>query len=111
MNYLDIIIGIILLVFGFKGLRKGLIIEVVTLLAFGVGIYGATYAYKAKKEGKRCLVIDQRPHLGGNIYCDLKYKELAEQEKNVIFGGRLAEYKYYDIAPIIEKVMEFNLHI
>ena len=41
MNYLDIIIAIILLLFGIKGLRKGLIIEVVTLLAFGVGIYKA----------------------------------------------------------------------
>ena len=40
------------------------------LLIVGSGIYGATYAYKAKKEGKRCLVIDQRPHLGGNIYCE-----------------------------------------
>ena len=40
------------------------------LLIVGAGIYGATYAYKAKKEGKRCLVIDQRPHLGGNIYCE-----------------------------------------
>lgn len=36
----------------------------------------------------------------------LKYKDLASNEKNVIFGGRLAEYKYYDMAPVIEKVME-----
>ena len=43
MNYLDIIIAIVLLIFGLKGLRKGLIIEVVTLLAFGVGIYGAMH--------------------------------------------------------------------
>lgn len=43
MNYLDIIIAIILFLFGFKGLRKGLIVEVVTLLAFGVGIYGAMH--------------------------------------------------------------------
>lgn len=43
MNYLDIIIAIILFLFGFKGLRKGLIIEVVTLLAFGIGIYGAMH--------------------------------------------------------------------
>jgi membrane protein required for colicin V production len=43
MNYLDIIIAIILLIFGFKGLRKGLIIEVVTLVAFGAGIYGAMH--------------------------------------------------------------------
>lgn len=43
MNYLDIIIAIILFLFGFKGFRKGLVIEVVTLLAFGVGIYGAMH--------------------------------------------------------------------
>ena len=43
MNYLDIIIAIILFVFGWKGLRKGLIIEVVTLVAFGAGIYGAMH--------------------------------------------------------------------
>ena len=34
-----------------------------------------------------------------------KYRELAAKEKNVIFGGRLAEYKYYDMAPIIAAVM------
>ena len=39
-----------------------------------------------------------------------KYRALAAKEKDVIFGGRLAEYKYYDMAPIIEKVMKiFNL--
>lgn len=43
MNYLDIIIAIILFLFGFKGFRKGLVIEVVTLLAFAVGIYGAMH--------------------------------------------------------------------
>ena len=37
----------------------------------------------------------------------LKYKALADQEENVIFGGRLAEYKYYDMAPVIEKVMDY----
>ena len=35
----------------------------------------------------------------------LKYKALADKEKNVIFGGRLAEYKYYDMAPVIERVI------
>ena len=34
-----------------------------------------------------------------------KYKKLAEKEKNVIFGGRLAEYKYYDMDKVIEKVL------
>lgn len=36
-----------------------------------------------------------------------KYRALAAQEKDIIFGGRLAEYKYYDMAPIIERVMDF----
>lgn len=36
----------------------------------------------------------------------LKYKELADKEEKVIFGGRLAEYKYYDMAPIIERVLQ-----
>ena len=35
-----------------------------------------------------------------------KYKKMAENEKNVIFGGRLADYKYYDMWNIIEKVLE-----
>ena len=45
-----------------------------------------------------------------NMKLYARYKNLAEKEKNVIFGGRLAEYKYYDMAPIIEKVLDsFNL--
>ena len=37
----------------------------------------------------------------------LKYKALAEVEPDVVFGGRLAEYKYYDMAPVIRKVMDY----
>lgn len=39
-------------------------------LIVGSGLFGATFAYKASKEGKKCLVIDKRPHIGGNIYCE-----------------------------------------
>ena len=38
-----------------------------------------------------------------------KYQKLAEKENNVIFGGRLAEYKYYDMAPVIERVLKLSL--
>lgn len=38
-----------------------------------------------------------------------KYKELAQKEKNVIFGGRLAEYKYYDMAPIVELALNMDI--
>lgn len=39
-------------------------------LIVGSGLYGATFAYLARKAGKKCLVIDKRAHLGGNIYCE-----------------------------------------
>ena len=39
-------------------------------LIVGSGLFGATFAYLAKKAGKRCLVIDKRQHSGGNIYCE-----------------------------------------
>ena len=38
-----------------------------------------------------------------------RYRQLAADEKNVIFGGRLAEYKYYDMAPIVEKVLNMEI--
>jgi UDP-galactopyranose mutase len=34
-----------------------------------------------------------------------QYKALAQEEKDVLFGGRLAEYKYYDMAPTIEQAL------
>lgn len=39
-------------------------------LIIGAGLYGATFAHFARKQGKRCLVIDKRPNPGGNIYCE-----------------------------------------
>ena len=39
-------------------------------LIVGSGLFGATFAYRAKQAGKTCLVIDKRPHLGGNVYCE-----------------------------------------
>lgn len=39
-------------------------------LIVGSGLYGATFAHLAAKAGKKCFVIDKRPHLGGNIYCE-----------------------------------------
>lgn len=39
-------------------------------LIVGSGLFGATFAHFAKRAGKTCLVIDKRPHLGGNVYCE-----------------------------------------
>ena len=39
-------------------------------LVVGAGLFGSVFAYEAKKRGKKCLVIDKRSHVGGNIYCE-----------------------------------------
>ena len=42
-------------------------------LIVGSGLFGAVFAHLAHRAGKRCLVIDKRPHLGGNIYCEERH--------------------------------------
>ena len=37
-------------------------------LIVGAGLYGAMFAYRAIRQGKRCLVIDKNPHIGGGCY-------------------------------------------
>ena len=39
-------------------------------LIVGAGLFGAMFAYRAKKSGKRCLVIDKNPHIGGGCYTE-----------------------------------------
>lgn len=40
------------------------------ILIVGAGLFGSTYANLAKKTGKKCLVIDKRSHIGGNVYTE-----------------------------------------
>ena len=42
-------------------------------LIVGAGLYGSMMAYKLTMQGRQCLVIDKRGHLGGNIYCENIY--------------------------------------
>ena len=53
-----------------EDLRKNLKNSHYDYLIVGSGLYGATFAYFAGKTGKKCLVIDKRPHLGGNLFCE-----------------------------------------
>lgn len=39
-------------------------------LLVGAGLFNAVFAYQARRYGKRCLVIDKRPHVGGDLYCE-----------------------------------------
>lgn len=66
-----------------------------------------TYEYPADyKEGmeKYYTVNDEK-----NNKLAEKYRELASKENNVIFGGRLAEYKYYDMDDVIKKALEVKI--
>lgn len=39
-------------------------------LIVGAGLFGSVFAYEAKKAGRKCLVIDRRSHIGGNVYTE-----------------------------------------
>ena len=39
-------------------------------LIVGAGLFGSTFAHLATSAGKKCLVLDRRPHAGGNVYCE-----------------------------------------
>ena len=39
-------------------------------LVVGTGLYGATFAQKAKERGKTVLAVDRRDHIGGNVYTE-----------------------------------------
>jgi len=41
-------------------------------LIVGSGLFGSVFAHEANKRGKKCLIIDKRTHIGGNIYCEEK---------------------------------------
>ena len=73
------------------------------LLIVGAGIYGATAAYKAKQEGKRCLVIDIRPHLGGNIYCE-NVKGINVHK----YGAHIFHTNNMRVWEFVNGIVEFN---
>ncbi len=41
-----------------------------TYLIVGAGLFGAVMAYRLRRSGHRCIVIDKRPHTGGNVYTE-----------------------------------------
>ena len=72
-------------------------------LIVGAGLFGATFAYKAKKAGKKCLVIDKRPHLGGNIYCE--HIEGINVHK---YGAHIFHTSNKQVWEFVNSIVEFN---
>lgn len=72
-------------------------------LIVGSGLYGATFAHLAHKQGKKCLVIDKRPHLGGNIYC-----ENIEGINVHKYGAHIFHTSNKKVWDFVNSIVEFN---
>ena len=72
-------------------------------LIVGSGLFGATFAYQAKKAGKRCLVIDKRDHLGGNVYC-----ENTEGINVHKYGAHIFHTSNKKVWDFVNSIVEFN---
>lgn len=72
-------------------------------LIVGSGLFGATFAYEANKKGKKCLVIDKRSHVGGNIYT-----ENVEGINVHRYGAHIFHTSNKEIWDYITQFAEFN---
>ena len=72
-------------------------------LIVGSGLFGATFAHLAHKQGKTCLVIDKRPHLGGNIYC-----ENIEGINVHKYGAHIFHTSNKEVWNFVNTIVEFN---
>ncbi len=69
----------------------------------GSGLFGATFAYRANKVGKKCLVIDKRSHLGGNVYC-----ENIEGINVHKYGAHIFHTSNKHVWNFVNSIVEFN---
>lgn len=72
-------------------------------LIVGSGLFGATFVYLAKQQGKKCLVIDKRSHLGGNIYC-----ERIEGINVHKYGAHIFHTSNKKVWDFVNSIVEFN---
>ena len=75
-------------------------------LVVGAGLYGAVFAYEAKKAGKTCLVIDKRDHIAGNIYC-----EDVEGIRVHRYGAHIFHTSNKEVWDYVNQFVEFNHYI
>lgn len=75
-------------------------------LIVGSGLYGATFAYRAKQAGKKVLVIDKRPQFGGNVYC-----ENIEGINVHKYGAHIFHTNNRDVWNFVNSIVEFNRYI
>lgn len=72
-------------------------------LIVGSGLFGSTFAYLAKQQGKVCVVIDKCPHLGGNLYC-----EEVEGINVHKYGAHIFHTNNKEVWNFVNQFAEFN---
>ena len=72
-------------------------------IVVGSGLFGATFAYRANKMGKKCLVIDKRPYLGGNVYCE-KIEGINVHK----YGAHIFHTNNKEVWKFVNSIVEFN---
>ena len=72
-------------------------------LIVGSGLFGATFAYKAKQAGKKSLVIDKRSHLGGNVYCENLHGINVHK-----YGAHIFHTDNKEVWDFVNSFVEFN---
>ena len=72
-------------------------------LVVGAGLFGAIFAYEAKKKGKTCIVIDKRNHIAGNIYT-----EKVEGIQVHKYGAHIFHTNNKEVWEYVNKFAEFN---
>jgi UDP-galactopyranose mutase len=72
-------------------------------LIVGSGLFGATFAHRATQAGKKCLIIDKRPHLGGNVYC-----ESIEGINVHKYGAHIFHTNNKQVWDFVNAIVEFN---
>ncbi len=75
-------------------------------LIVGAGLFGAVFAYEAKKAGRKCLVIDKRDHIAGNIYC-----ENVEGINVHKYGAHIFHTSNKEVWDYVNQFAEFNHYI
>lgn len=75
-------------------------------LIVGSGLFGATFAHLAQRQGKRCLVIDRRPWLGGNIYC-----ERVEGINVHKYGAHIFHTSSKRVWDLVTSIVDFNRYV
>ena len=79
------------------------LIEKYDYLIVGSGLFGATFAYRAHKAGRKCLVIDKRVQLGGNVYC-----ENVEGINVHKYGAHIFHTSNQQVWDFVNSIVEFN---